>query len=540
MSNVIRVRQILDSLSYGSLLTRNAIFNMTSFITNPEVMKVKRYPPFVYSSQDFATFGMIMDYVVRAGLKNKLTDDLAIRQFMPNIVSHSEPALNNPRCTGDPNVYQHMVNTMQTYSSSKNMNDIAKSSINLAWCMLGTSPYTIQDIYSYVPSMVNTVKDLAVRWQTYENYLGYNIQYNATITYQNIQGHPDILTDTAVLDIKTTSSFKGMAEYSCMQVLAYYALLKASNPNTTVRYVGFVLPMQREIYIFDVSNWDSSSFLNVLLESANPTQVSPEELMSGYAYLRSVNLGSHIHKSKSMSTAIASWIFENPGCPAQLFSGNPQNGLRDADTDNEIKLSRDIIVNNKASIYIHAPYVINLCSATYQQDGYWALRLLINDLYAGNIMGCKGVVVHTGAKVKLDEVTALNIMELLVREALKHATEDCKLLLETPCGEGTEVCTTLETLALFCKRFTEEERNKLGICVDTCHIFAAGYDPYDYIQRWDPSIVPISLIHFNDSEDIRGSRHDRHALPGMGKIGIQKLTQVAQWANLNKVPMVKE
>jgi deoxyribonuclease-4 len=156
-------------------------------------------------------------------------------------------------------------------------------------------------------------------------------------------------------------------------------------------------------------------------------------------------------------------------------------------------------------------------------------------------MGGCGVVVHTGARKHLSEPEALTIMEYMVRTALPHATEMCPLLLETPCNEGTEVCGKIEELGNFFFRFTSEERKKLGVCIDTCHVFSAGYDPLLYLQHWEKYCqTPIKLVHFNDSDRECGSCVDRHASPGQGHIGMDKMMAIAKWCSDRNIPMVRE
>ena len=190
----------------------------------------------------------------------------------------------------------------------------------------------------------------------------------------------------------------------------------------------------------------------------------------------------------------------------------------------------------------HAAYVINLSANVCDPvDGYWQQRILNEDLAFTVAMGGKGVVVHTGARKNLSEEEALNIMEHMVRSALPYATESCPLLLETCCGEGSEIVTKIEELGSFFFRFSTEERKKLGLCMDTCHSHAAGYDPLTYLQHWEQYChTPIRLIHFNDSATPQGSHVDRHAAPGAGYIGMEKMQAIAQWAYERNIPMVRE
>ena len=85
------------------------------------------------------------------------------------------------------------------------------------------------------------------------------------------------------------------------------------------------------------------------------------------------------------------------------------------------------------------------------------------------------------------------------------------------------------------------DKKKCKICVDTCHVFASGYDPLIYltnIQYNHPG--SIALVHFNDSKGEKGCRKDRHAFPGDGHIGIDKMREIAEWCVEHKIPMIYE
>jgi hypothetical protein len=133
--------------------------------------------------------------------------------------------------------------------------------------MYGTTPYSKAEIQSYVPTLVNILKELVARWEIFGTYLSGTVRYNTEYTHASFAGHPDIVTDQCVLDIKNTASFTKMGKESCLQVLAYYALIKRTVPS--IRYVGFVLPMQRDIAIYDIGNWDQSRYLQLLAVEAD-------------------------------------------------------------------------------------------------------------------------------------------------------------------------------------------------------------------------------------------------------------------------------
>src|SRR5690606_33185561 len=99
-----------------------------------------------------------------------------------------------------------------------------------------------------------------------------------------------------------------------------------------------------------------------------------------------------------------------------------------------------------------------------------------------------------------------------------------------------------QDLGAFFYRFTSTERKKLGLCVDTCHVFASGVDPLTYLKHWETYVkdIPIRLIHFNDSATVQGSHKDRHATPGTGYIGMAKLDAIAKWCYDRNIPMVRE
>jgi deoxyribonuclease-4 len=206
--------------------------------------------------------------------------------------------------------------------------------------------------------------------------------------------------------------------------------------------------------------------------------------------------------------------------PAQMFLRNKKSGKQDKDVVNLLTAMGDVVRENQISYFTHAAYTINLC-----KNINWARAFLYEDLKQTSIMNGRGVVVHTGSACGNNKEDALDLMETMVRKALRHATQTCKLLLETPCGEGEEVCTTVEEMCDFMLRFDQEERSKLGLCVDTAHIHASGYNPIDYLVQWyEINPVNIELVHFNDSKVCCGSCVDRHEYPGSGHIGYDKMT----------------
>lgn len=582
---MIRVRQITDKLSYDKLCSDGIIPDLMSLINvNLQVIATKRYPPFVYKTKNFSFFGMLMDYIIRAGLRINLNKKMELGQDPTSELITTLPEAEMISKTILLNVYE----------TSNNINDIVRASFELTTLLYGYTDYNYEDIQSYIPTIVNIIKALTKKWLYFNTYLDGFVKYNYELIHRNLSGHPDIVTDfglhQCVLDIKTTGSFPKMAKETCLQVLSYYALMKQTIP--TIQYVGFVLPMQRDVAIYNMGNWDPSGFLQLLSNEADKlvTPVTPATLPQGaiiidvdddgnmdfegltrqltgmhlhdipfdereqltqalmaalaeeVTKIPRVRIGGHIAKGKNIATTLREFATAFPNTPCQMFLTNPRTGKKDTKTAGQIASAAQVIKETGLQFFTHAPYVINLCSNQCDNTGrYWQQEILNQDIAHTVSMGGKGVVVHTGARKHLSEPDALYIMEYMVRTALPYATESCPLLLETPCNEGTEVCGQIQDLGQFFYRFTEEERKKLGVCVDSCHVYSAGYDPLAYLQHWEKYCgVPIKLLHFNDSQGPAGCCKDRHAAPGHGHIGMEKMQAIAAWCHERNIPMVRE
>jgi deoxyribonuclease-4 len=309
--------------------------------------------------------------------------------------------------------------------------------------------------------------------------------------------------------------------------------------------------MQRTLALFDLGAWDSRPYLQFLLSVAQ-TQL---EFVVTSALLSSLGqgapppiIGSHIRKGKNLARSLANYAQTFPEHPCQVFISRSQGRITDtahAKLRHDIPEAANIVAGLNLSVFIHAPYIINLCAnacdETPQGTVYWQQDLINSQLTYGVQLGAKGVVVHTGARTHRPVIVAKITMYSMVKAALAFATPECPLLLETPCGEGTEICWRIEDLGNFFLMFSEAERTKLGLCVDTCHVFAAGYDPVDYLKHWDEHVpVKIHLVHYNDSLHPHGSHKDKHMPAGTGYIGTARMQAVAEWCQERNIAMVTE
>lgn len=482
-----RVRTIIPILNYETLLSNGVIPDLDECFP-AEIFEVRKYPPFVYKTRAFDHFGLLVDYLVRGALRIQSKYEIFDEHLNDNI-----------------------------YHTTNNINEMAEAARLIVDQIYGTSSFTKAEIQSYVPILVNITKSLMTGWEQFN--LNGLVMYNSELTFQSIQGHPDIIVGDTILDIKTTTSFAKMKEESYLQILIYWAISECTT-------VGLVLPNQRLVVVADLSEIDKSFFRTILTNVPSLLNISQQPVIDSH-------LGSTICKGDDLAKSVTQVS------PCQVFISNPRSGKMDKDIGQEARRAGVVIKDNQIRCYIHAPYTINLCSPP-AEDNY-QLKCLIRNLEMGRLMNALGVVVHTGARKKTELEEALSMMETNVRNALKYATPSCPLMLETPCGEGTEIVTTKESLNDFFNRFSFDEKCKLRLCLDTCHVFVGGVDPLEYIEWWlENSDIPIGLIHFNDSKGEFGSHRDRHAPAGTGHIGKDKLYTIYELCNQLGIDMVTE
>ena len=263
--------------------------------------------------------------------------------------------------------------------------------------------------------------------------------------------------------------------------------------------------------------------------------------------------GSHISISKGLVKSID--YANSLGCKVmQIFSQSPRSfkGVSQKNI-NAIDKANEKLKEHNMIIVSHSPYLINLAKDP-KNEKYMA-DALVNDLDFINKLGGIGSVVHMGKYVNLSKEEGLNNMENNIKNVLERYNGDAKLILETSCGQGTELLHDIKELGKFYKRFSSIEKKRIKFCIDTCHIFVAGYDMRsadcvdDFFSLFDKhiGINKVVLIHFNDSDKPYHSNVDRHDDIGNGYIGnkskkgdIGGLKRVYEISKNNNIPMVLE
>ena len=190
----------------------------------------------------------------------------------------------------------------------------------------------------------------------------------------------------------------------------------------------------------------------------------------------------------------------------------------------------------------HASYLINM--ATPKEDLFRkSVNALVVELERANLLGLEGLVVHPGAFTDSSEAAGLDRIVDASSEALgRVGPGSCRLLLENTAGQGSCLGYSFDQLAYMLDGINSHER--VGICLDTCHAFAAGYeintrDGYAAMRKEIDDLLPkgsIGALHLNDSKKPLGSRVDRHEHIGRGEIGLEAFRWVLQDSVLGKVP----
>lgn len=341
-----------------------------------------------------------------------------------------------------------------------------------------------------------------------------------------VRGHPDMRTETKIFEIKMTGRLKENWQDFLYQVFAYAALA----PEATDIYL--VLPLQEIVWHHNVTTWSKREEYCVFL---NETAIKKQNATGPALSLIQIHgIGSHQPKLKSLVDTVHSIP---AGKPAQIFLSGPQSSRMNIGKE-ELDAAAVAILETGARLYIHSQYLINLCTAATDANSEYHTKLLIKNLQYAVLIGAKGVVVHVGKSTTQTMDAALSIMRTNLLEAMEHATASTPILLETPAGQGTEVLTTWATFAAFVGGINDP---RLRICIDTCHVFAAGEDPHLYLTNMIGAHPALThLIHFNDSATPCGSCLDRHATVGEGHIGLAKMTAIAEKATAKSIPMVIE
>ena len=227
-----------------------------------------------------------------------------------------------------------------------------------------------------------------------------------------------------------------------------------------------------------------------------------------------------------------------------FYTGAPQNTMRYS-IDNELtKNAYDLMKKNKidlSKVIVHAPYIVNLANPDNEKHMF-AINFLKQEIKRCEELGISKMVLHPGSHVGFGiDIGIENIIDGL-NNILKDDKSVC-ILLETMAGKGNEVGSTFEEIKKIIDGVVEKD--KIGVCLDTCHIHDAGYDLSnfdDILDKFDKVIGLnyLKCIHINDSKNPIGSRKDRHENIGKGYIGLDNLLKVIYHKKLDNISKILE
>ncbi|MEU2234030.1 deoxyribonuclease IV [Streptomyces vietnamensis] len=259
-------------------------------------------------------------------------------------------------------------------------------------------------------------------------------------------------------------------------------------------------------------------------------------------------VGGHVPVAGGLATVGLGYARELGAETVQVFVANPRGWATPTGNPVQDERFRAECEAESISVWVHAPYLINFGSHT-EATVEKSVESLRHSLRRGREIGAKGVVVHTGSATggRPREVALAQVRErmLPLLDELTHE-DDPDLLLESTAGQGFSLCSRTWDFGPY---FDALDRHpKLGVCLDTCHIFAAGHDlagPHGAAQTLDLLVDTVGegrlkLIHANDSKDVVGAHKDRHANIGAGHIGEEAFEKLLRHPATDGVPLIIE
>ncbi|SJZ63560.1 deoxyribonuclease IV [Mycoplasmopsis verecunda] len=254
-------------------------------------------------------------------------------------------------------------------------------------------------------------------------------------------------------------------------------------------------------------------------------------------------LGSHVSfKAPNYLSESCEISINQNANTMMIYLGAPQN-VRRVDVD---KYGLDIYEDKYESliprerIVVHAPYIVNPSNPDKAQ---FAIDFLVQEIKRMDYAGFKYLVLHPGASVGYDVEEALDTLVDSLKEIIARTPDsNVVICIETMAGKGTEVGVNFEQLAHILQWVNND---RVQVCLDTCHVWDAGYDIKDYeefkdeLRKWD-ILKHIKVIHLNDSKNEVASHKDRHANIDKGTIGLKALQKFVFDPDFENIPIILE
>jgi deoxyribonuclease-4 len=248
-----------------------------------------------------------------------------------------------------------------------------------------------------------------------------------------------------------------------------------------------------------------------------------------------VFIGAHISRNITLNKTIE--VIKNAGGNAlQIFISSPRGVKITKINEKYFGYDLNLFKNKDFKIVIHSPYTINLSTPFIinkriidLNDCYW-IQLILNELMIADLMGAIGCIVHCGKYTKQDPEDGLRNMkkalDFIIDEIRKNKWTS-KIILETSSGQGTELLSNYHDFLDFYNSFTEEQKKFIKICIDTCHIWASGFELMQIYEltKKNRNFKDVAVIHINNSKNPKGSHLDRHDYIDNGFIDLNDILE---------------
>lgn len=255
-------------------------------------------------------------------------------------------------------------------------------------------------------------------------------------------------------------------------------------------------------------------------------------------------IGSHVSfkKDEQLLGSVMEALSYNANT-FMFYTGAPQNTSRSSIDLELTSLAHKVMEEqgiDKKNVIVHAPYIINLANNGTNYD--FSIRFLKEEIRRVEMLGMKKIVLHPGSHVGLGEEVGLENIIKALNIVLDSKTEAI-ICLETMAGKGSELGYSFEQI----KKIIDgvKLKDKVMVCLDTCHIHDAGYDLSNFdkiLEEFDKVIglEKLGCIHVNDSKNKKGAHKDRHENIGYGEIGFDNLLSVIYNPKLKDIPKILE
>ena len=226
-----------------------------------------------------------------------------------------------------------------------------------------------------------------------------------------------------------------------------------------------------------------------------------------------------------------------------FYTGAPQNTNRGPIIDGYTLQAMEIMKNENidySKVIVHAPYIINLANGDVEKFAF-SVRFLREEVNRCEMLGIKYMVLHPGSHVGQGVDVGIDNIIRGLNEVLIDS--NVTILLETMAGKGTEIGRDFSEISRIISGV--ENKDKIGVCLDTCHLNDAGYDVSDFdslLDQFDKEVglSYVKCIHVNDSKNIMGAHKDRHENFGFGTIGFDNLIKIVYNPRLEDIPKILE